>query len=395
MHAYKRRTAAALSLALTLSLSIGSTLAVPAPEPFADFRIDAAAMEAPERTLSVGLLLPDEAGLLQAGDVQNYDCRVNQVTGDATFYIQSRTDGVWVTVDYLTDTDGDGLYELLEGGDTPSWDSLTAQGGLVRGGNEALTPWQTYILSAQALADRFDEAVQSRAHLLEAEDPVSTWPLCRVTLSRADPDGQTYEQLYYLEIFGDELIPWDVPRGAPYRRAVEYGLARGWFTGLEDGSFGPGLPLNRAQLAQVLWTVGGCQQAQPVSFTDAQPGDWYYPAVCWCQREGIIVGYGDGSFLPDTSLTREQLAAFLHRYAQSAGAVRTNPFFLADLSQYGDEGEISPWAYDSVRWAVSSRLLAPAADGALRPGDTVTRAELAEALYALHSGPTASAAPIW
>lgn len=383
MNAYRRWTAAALSLALTLSLSIASALAVPAAEPFADFRIDAAAMEAPDRTLSIGLFRQEEAGSLQSADSQDYDCKVNLVTGDATFYIQPKTDGIWVTVDYLTDVNGDGLYELLDGGDQPAWDSLTAQGSLVQGGNEALTPGQTYILSAEALAGRFDEEVQSRAQLADGEAPVTSWPLCRVTLNRTDTaGGQSYEQLYYLEIFGTELIPWDVPRSAPYCDAVEYCLSWGWFTGLEDGSFGPDLPLNRAQLAQVLWSVGGCQQAEQVSFTDAQPGDWYYPAVCWCQREGIIAGYEDGFFLPDAPLTREQLAAFLHRYVQSAGADHTNPFFLTALSQYSDEGDISSWAYDSMRWAVSHRLLAPTSDNALRPGDTVTRAELAEALYA-------------
>ena len=54
---------------------------------------------------------------------------------------------------------------------------------------------------------------------------MTSWPLCQITLSRTEPaDGQTYEQLYYLEIFGDDLIPWDVPRNAPYREAIEYSL---------------------------------------------------------------------------------------------------------------------------------------------------------------------------
>lgn len=385
MNRLKRWTAAALACGLTLSLSIASALALTPAEPFADFRIDASAMEVPDRTISIDWYRRGEDGSFRPADVAaDYDytlnCKVNRITGDATLYIQPKAEGVWVTVDYLTNVNGDGLYELLDGGNEPAWDSLTAQGNLVQGRNEALSPGQTYILSAEALAARFDETEKARVQLLEPEAAVTSWPLCRVTLSRTDPaDGRTYEQLYYLEIFGNELIPWDIPRSAPYRDAVEYGLACGWFTGMDDGSFGPGLPLNRAQLAQVLWTVGGSQAAGGAGFIDVSPDDWFYQAVSWCGQENLIAGYEDGSFLPDASLTREQLASILARYAKHTGI---NPLSAADLSRYEDCGEVSSWAYDSMRWAVSNRLLSPAADNTLRPGDTVTRSELAQALYA-------------
>lgn len=381
MNVLNRLTAAALSLALAASLSAPSALALTPAEPFADFRIDAADMEVPDRTIRISTYRQEEDGAFQYKQDDAYDCKVNRVTGDASLYIQSKAEGVWVTVDYLTDVDGDGLYERLEGGEEPSWDSLTAQGRLTQGGNEALTPGQTYILSAEDLASRFDERETARAQLLGAESSVTSWPLCQITLSRTEPaDGQTYEQLYYLEIFGDDLIPWDVPRNAPYREAIEYSLTQGWFSGLEDGRFGPDETLNRAQLAQVLWAVGGSPSADPASFTDVEPGIWYYPAVCWCQQEGLIAGYADGSFLPEASLTREQLVSILARSAKPAGS----NLYAADLSRYTDHDEVSSWAYDSMCWALSHRLLVPDG-GELRPGSAVTRAELAQALYALRS----------
>jgi len=386
MNLFKQWTAAALSLALAGSL-MSAALAVPAAEPFADFRIDAVQMDAPDRTLSIDLYRRDEqGGFLAAEAVKDDDrtlsCKVNRVTSDASFYIQPKAEGVWAALDFLTDVNGDGLYELLDGGDDPAWDSLNAQGELVQGGNEALLNGQTYILSAEALSARFDEAAQARAQDWAMEDCRLSFPLCRVTLSRTDPaDGQTYEQLYYLEIFGDLLLPYDVPRDSQYRDAIEYCLVQGWFTGMEDGSFHPDAPLNRAQLAQVLWTVGGCQAAPAADFTDVSQEDWFSQAVSWCRQEGLIAGYDDGSFLPDTPLTREQLASFLFRYAKYAGS---SPYPTGDLSRYDDHASVSPWAYDSVRWAVSGRLLTP--DGSsLNPGTAVTRAELASALYAYHT----------
>lgn len=379
MKACKRWMAAALAAVLAGALSISAGLAAYPAEPFADFRIDSSAMDVPDRTIAIALYRPDEGGTFQRAESRDYDCKVNRVTGDATFYIQPKTEGVRVEVDYLTDVDSDGSYELLEG-DSPAWDSLDGQGNLVQGGNEALAVGQTYILSAEMLKARFEKAVQDRTQELALGAPApSGFPLCQITLRHTDPaDGQSYEQLYYLELYGKILVPFDLDPGQWYYSAVEYGLAQGYFTGMESGRFGPDEPLNRAQLAQVLWSMDGCLDAEGSHFSDVGTDDWFVQAVSWCQQEGLISGYEDGTFLPNAPLTREQLASILYRYAHYSGS---NLRASASLSVYGDEGDISSWAYDSVRWAITNRLLT-ASDNLLRPGDTVTRAELAAALYA-------------
>lgn len=373
MSALRRWIASALTLAALISFA----LAAPAEEPFADFRIDASAMDVPDRDISISLYQLDDNGAVHTSDVKSYSCKLNRVTKDAGFYIQPREDGVWVTVDYLTDLDGDGVYELPDDS-TPAWDGLNGQGGLTQGEKILLAGGQTCILSAETLSDRFSSVVQSRAQALSVEEPKQSFPLCRVTLHCTNSaDGQDHTQLYYLELYGKLLLPYDIAPDQWYYSAVEYGLARGWFTGMEDGRFGPDEHLNRAQLAQVLWTMGGCPEAEGSRFSDVDVDDWFYRAVSWCQQEGLISGYYDNTFSPGTPLTREQLASILHRYARYSGSSLR---FDADLSQYDDQDRISSWAYDSMRWAVSSRLLT--ADGqSLRPTDTVTRAELAAALY--------------
>ena len=112
------------------------------------------------------------------------------------------------------------------------------------------------------------------------------------------------------------------------------------------------------------------------TFPDVPKTEWYYPYVTDLTTSGVLGGYEDGTFAPDTLLTREQMASILYRYARYAGSsLRAT----ADLSQYDDHQAISPWAGDSMRWAVSNRLLT-AEDNALRPADTVSRGELAAAL---------------
>ena len=53
----------------------------------------------------------------------------------------------------------------------------------------------------------------------------------------------------------------------------------------------------------------------------------------------------------------------------------------ADLSLFSDFDQVSPWAADSLRWAITHKLIS-SDGGVLRPGDSVTRAELASVLYA-------------
>lgn len=388
MNSFKRWTARVLALALAASIS--PVLAVPAAEPFADFRIDALDMEVPDRTLSINLYHRNESGGFFPADLpDSIRCKVNRVTADAMFYIQPNADGVRVTVDYLTDVNGDGLYELLDGGERPVWDVLDPMNGLVQGGETSLASGQTYVLSAETLSQRFEAASRDRARDQGLGDSVQTSPLCRVTLRRTDAvDGQEYEQLYYLEIGGQILVPPDLSQDQWYYSAVEYSLIKGWFAGLEDGRFGPEEPLNRAQLAQVLWTAAGSPElwavdvSQATGFTDVSPADWFCQAASWCGQEGVMTGYIDGTFLPNARLTREQLASVLHRYAGNAGYI--SPYLTGALAQYSDADSVSLWAYDSMGWAVSHGLL-PVSDGSLRPGDTVTRAELAFALYTLQT----------
>ena len=379
MNAFKQWMSAGLAAVLTVSV-----LTIPglAAESFADFRIDAANIDVPERVISVERYQSDETNALQLTEATEYTCKLNRVTEDANFYIQPKSEGVSVVVDYLADLNGDGTYELMDSDNSPMRDTLDQKSilsAVTDSPSLTLTNGETYIVSAESLSSRYHQALQQGAQVLGLEKvSPQSFPLCRITLRRPG-DNQDYErQTYYLELYGKVLIPSDVFPNQWYYSAVEYGLAQGYFSGMEDGRFGPDEQLNRAQLAQVLWTVGGCLEAEDSRFSDVVPDDWFYHAVSWCQQEGLIVGYADGTFLPDTPLTREQLVSILYRYARYAGSsLRAT----ADLSQYDDCDEVSVWARDSLRWAMTNCLLT-VSDNSLRPSDTVSRAELASAFYA-------------
>lgn len=139
----------------------------------------------------------------------------------------------------------------------------------------------------------------------------------------------------------------------PYVQAV---CARGLFTGAGDGQFQPDTTTSRAMMATILWRMAGEPTPDYLTpFSDVETGNWYMDAVRWAKQSGVVNGYDDGSFGPDDSITREQLALMLYRFAQIQGvADDAGP----DVSLSFDDGDtVSPWAVEAVRWCVAKGLL--------------------------------------
>lgn len=395
MKGFRRWAAAALAAALT-AVSLTFSLALPAETSFAGFLIDASSRDVHERTISVIRRLPDENGIFQPSEAEDCTCKLNRVTGDASFFVQPTTDGVWMTVDYLADLDGDGSFELLDGPQSPMRDVFgkeesEADHPAEEGQTSLLVPQETetppllnngetYILSSELLVNRHRLAVQNGTQLLELEPlPQQDYPLCMVSLHCTNSSGEELEQIYYLTIYNEVLVPFDLSRDQWYYDAVLFGLSQGYFSGVGDGLFLPEQQLNRAQMAQVLWTMSGCPEAETqTQFEDVHPSDWFSSSISWCQKEGLITGYDAVSFGPYDPLSREQMIVILHRYARHTGSsLRAN----ANMARFTDRAEISSWAYDSMRWAVTNRLITPT-DNNLQPHTIVSRGELAAVLYA-------------
>src|SRR5699024_12740365 len=106
---------------------------------------------------------------------------------------------------------------------------------------------------------------------------------------------------------------------------------------------------------------------------DVAASAWYADAVNWAAANGYVTGYDNGSFGPEDSLTREQLAVILYRYAGS-------PEPTGSLDGFTDAASTSDYAVDALRWAVGEGLLTGKDGGRLDPAGTASRAELAQIL---------------
>ena len=155
----------------------------------------------------------------------------------------------------------------------------------------------------------------------------------------------------------------DVKPGDWYYSAVEYVTVNGLMNGTGKG-FEPNLATSRA----MIWTI----LARMSDVNTASGGEWYAVAQQWAIANGV----SDGT-MPNGTITREQLAAMLYRYAVSKGMVKGPA--TADLSVFADANSVSSYAVEAMQWAVSTGLIG-GMDGKLNPQGSATRAQVATML---------------
>lgn len=177
----------------------------------------------------------------------------------------------------------------------------------------------------------------------------------------------------------------DTPVSAWYYKYVAYTYINGLFSGTTDTTFSPDLAMSRAMLVTVLWRMEGGSDivhtldlSKAVAFSDVEKEKYYADAVAWAAVNEIVTGYGNGNFGPDDNITREQMAAILHRYAKykdydvSVGE-DTN------ILSYYDAFDISEYAISSMQWACGAGLI-QGNQGKLMPRGVATRAQVATIL---------------
>ena len=165
----------------------------------------------------------------------------------------------------------------------------------------------------------------------------------------------------------------DVPQTSWFADAVKYVSENKLMNGTSTTAFSPNENMSRAMLATVLYRMSGETAEADSSFGDVSSSAYYAAAVNWASSKGIVNGTGADAFSPDASITREQLAAMLYRYAGE-------PSVSADLSAYTDAVSISPYAEKAVEWCVAKGILSGKSATRLAPQDTATRAECAAML---------------
>ena len=172
----------------------------------------------------------------------------------------------------------------------------------------------------------------------------------------------------------------DVKANDWFYDSVKFVVDNKLMNGVSATNFAPNDSLTRAMLVTILFrNEGEVAVNKSIPFSDVDMGSYYAEAVIWAKQHGIVNGATENEFAPDANITREQIAAIMHRYAQYKGFDVTVGE-TADITSYTDAAAVSEYAVDAMKYVVGNGLINGKTATTLNPADNATRAEIAAIL---------------
>ena len=156
------------------------------------------------------------------------------------------------------------------------------------------------------------------------------------------------------------------------RDMVEQLSEAGIIAGYEDGSFRPDTTVTRAEFAKLIAQSIGLRGDDAYPFSDVTDSDWFAPFVFRCANAEIIRGY-DGAFYPQDEITRQDAAVMLYRMLSAREIV------LSGTAAFADQDQIAAYAREEVA-ALADAGIITGYENLFSPQDLTTRAEAAAML---------------
>lgn len=176
------------------------------------------------------------------------------------------------------------------------------------------------------------------------------------------------------------LIFNDVSDSDPNHEGIDFCVSNGILKGLSSDMFCPDYPITRGMLALAMYRAAG----SPVVSNSGNPytdvNGIYRDAAIWASANRLCIESGYNMFLPDKSLTRQEAALILYRFAYYLGS-DPDASSYADLGSFPDSGDVYSEYCQVMEWACARNIIVATDAGTLEPESIVTRAEAAAMLY--------------
>lgn len=291
--------------------------------------------------------------------VIGYDKDGNEAaTAEATYTKRQAKGDTIIYMDGAAQSDWDDVYVYLWGnGENTSWPGVKAE-KLSDGTFKYVVPYELESVWSNVIFNN-GKGKQFDAGRIEPGQSM-IWTADGEWISYPEP----VKELPYV----------DVDKNDWYYDAVDYNYFQNLMAGLDEKHFGPDQYLARAQFAVILYRMDGKPETSygPV-FLDIADNLWYTDAIIWANSTGVVTGYSDtGLFGPSDSITREQMAVMMYRYAQYK---KYDTSEKADFSRFSDGSSVSVFAEEAMQWAVGSGIIKGKGDGTLEPQGCAARAE--------------------
>lgn len=184
----------------------------------------------------------------------------------------------------------------------------------------------------------------------------------------------SYAVAYVSKTFGDlQNVPWA-------KQAIDAMAARDVIRGTAENAFSPASSIKRADFIALLVNgleLKGSGKGQPAAFSDVQPNASYSDALAIAKELGIVTGYADNTFKPNSPISRQEMMVLTTRALTAAGKQAAGS---ATLDAYTDAAQIADFAKASAAALVQAGIV-NGKDGKIAPAEALTRAEAAVILY--------------
>jgi len=145
--------------------------------------------------------------------------------------------------------------------------------------------------------------------------------------------------------------------------------------GIGSTTFAPNINVTRAMFVTILYRMENEPNVDIsiIPFTEVESGSYYEKAVAWTNENGIIKGVSETEFAPNDTITREQMAAIIYRYAIFKGL----DISTVNDTSYADSADISDYAKEAVAFCTENGIMNGVGSGQFAPKSFATRANIA------------------
>ena len=155
--------------------------------------------------------------------------------------------------------------------------------------------------------------------------------------------------------------------------------SKGLVKGMPDGTYVPEGEVTRAQFVQMMMNLLDEEEAgAECPYSDVAEDAWYFACVSKAAELGLIAFAEEDKFLPEQSITREEMASLLAKSMQTKGYDKE--VFIKLNEDINDIFDLSDAYFEDVAFVVYYKIMTGMPDGGFYPKGNTTRAQAAAVL---------------
>ena len=165
------------------------------------------------------------------------------------------------------------------------------------------------------------------------------------------------------------------------RESIEDLASRGIVSGAGEGIFLPDNHVKREEFIKILMlTFGLTDKNAKCSFSDVKEGQWYYIYIASAEKIGISKGKDDMTFGIGQDITREEMAVFVDRTVKYVNLTLPKK---RTKQEFDDSSEIGSYAEESIYKMQQAGIINGMDEGKFAPKQNATRAQSTKIIFEL------------